>query len=132
MPRTARIVVPDIPYHVTQRGNRREDVFFSDGDRRVYLELLQKYAQQHGLGIVAYCLMTNHVHLIVVPKDEDALNKAVGRTHFIYTQHVNRLHGRSGHLWQGRFYSCAMDEAHLLTDDRAPVHSLQRQPRSGR
>jgi putative transposase len=62
------MVVPDIPYHVTQRGNRREDVFFSDRDRRVYLDLLRRYAEQHAMGVVAYCLMTNHVHLVVIPR----------------------------------------------------------------
>jgi putative transposase len=115
MPRTARIVVPDIPYHVTQRGNRREDVFFCDGDRRVYLELLQKYAQRHGLDIVAYCLMTNHVHLVVVPHTAQALAGTLKPLHLRYAQHVNWTQGLTGRLWQGRFFSCGLDDAHLFS-----------------
>jgi putative transposase len=79
----------------------------------VYLELLQEQAQRYGLEVLAYCLMTNHVHLVAIPHEEESLAQAIGRTHFRYTQYVNRLHRRSGHLWQGRFYSCALDGRHL-------------------
>jgi len=96
-------------HHITQRGNNRQDVFFVDDDRRVYLDLLQAQADKYGLEVQGYCLMTNHVHLVAVPKVEESLAKAVGRTHFRYTQYINRFHKRSGHLWQGRFYSCALD-----------------------
>ncbi len=113
MPRLARIVLPGVPHHITQRGNNRQDVFFVDDDRRVYLALLHQHAERFGLQVVGYCLMTNHVHLIATPSSEDSLAKAVGRTHFRYTQYVNRLHRRSGHLWQNRFYSCALDDVHL-------------------
>lgn len=113
MPRVARIVIPGMPHHVTQRGNNRQDVFFVDDDRRVYLELLKKQSVEHGLRVLGYCLMTNHVHLVVVPREEQSLARAVGRTHFLYTQYINRMHGRSGHLWQNRFYSCSLDEVHL-------------------
>jgi putative transposase len=113
MPRVARIVIPGMPHHVTQRGNNRQDVFFVDDDRRVYLELLKKQSVAHGLKVVGYCLMTNHVHLVAVPREEQSLARAVGRTHFLYTQYVNRMHRRSGHLWQNRFYSCSLDEVHL-------------------
>ncbi len=112
MPRFARAVLPGCVHHVTQRGNNRQDVFFVDDDRRTYLDLLRQEADKHGLRVLGYCLMTNHVHLIAVPRDEESLAKAVGRTHFRYTQYVNRLHGRSGHLWQNRFYSCVLDEPH--------------------
>jgi putative transposase len=88
-------------------------VFFVDEDWQVYLEFLQEQAQKYGLEILAYCLMTNHVHLVAIPHEEEALAQAIGRTHFRYTQYVNRLHRRSGHLWQGRFYSCALDGRHL-------------------
>jgi putative transposase len=98
---------------VTQRGNNRQAVFFADDDRRAYLALLKQRCQVHGLQILGYCLMTNHVHLIAVPQTEDALAKAIGRTHYLYTQYINRLHGRSGHLWQNRFHSCPMDDIHL-------------------
>jgi len=113
MPRIARAVGPGAPHHVTQRGNNRQDVFFVDDDRRAYLELLKHRSQAYGLDVLGYCLMTNHVHLIVVPNDEEALARAIGRTHYHYTQYINRRHGRSGHLWQNRFHSCPMDEPHL-------------------
>ena len=115
MPRVARIVIPNCPHHVTQRGNNRQDVFFVDDDRRTYLELLVEESEEHGVRVDGYCLMTNHMHLIATPKSEDSLARAFGRTHFRYTQYVNRLHRRSGHLWQNRFYSCALDEEHYWT-----------------
>jgi putative transposase len=88
-------------------------VFLVDDDRRVYLQLLKEQADKYGLEVLAYCLMDNHVHLVAIPHEEEALAKALGRTHFRYTQYVNRLHRRIGHLWQGRFYSCALDGRHL-------------------
>jgi putative transposase len=97
---------------VTQRGNNRQDVFLVEDDRRVYLELLREQAAKYGLRIEGYCLMSNHVHLVAIPQEEDSLAKAVGRTHFRYSQYINRFHHRSGHLWQGRFYSCALDDRH--------------------
>jgi len=114
MARIARIVVPGVPHHITQRGNNQQDVFFVEDDRRVYLELLRTQAQRFGLWIEGYCLMTNHIHVVGVPAREESLAKAMGRTNLLYTQYVNRLHKRSGHLWQSRFYSCAMDEPHAL------------------
>jgi putative transposase len=115
MPRLARIVVPGVAHHVVQRGNNRQDVFFVDDDRARYLALLKGQSEVHGLEILAWCLMTNHVHLVAVPDKPDSLARAIGRTDFLYTQYVNRLHGRSGHLWQNRFHSCALDEAHFWT-----------------
>jgi putative transposase len=124
MPRIARIVVPGVPYHVTQRGNRREDVFWTDRDRRVYLDLLQQYAEAHGLTVKAYCLMTNHVHLLAVPGTEQALAGALKPVHLRYAQHVNWTQGLAGRLWQGRFFSCALDEAHFW----AAVRYVERNP----
>ena len=127
MPRLARIAIPGVPHHVTQRGNNRQDVFFTDEDRSFYLEWLAKCAAEAGLDILGYCLMTNHVHLVVVPQGADSLAEGLGRAHWRYSQRVNRLHGRSGHLWQGRFFSCALDEAHayraLAYVERNPVHA---------
>jgi len=114
MPRNARIVIPGVPHHVTQRGNNRQDVFFVDGDRVRYLDLLRDQCAHEGVRVLAYCLMTNHVHLVAAPGEEDGLQRAVGRSHFLYTQYINRLHRRSGHLWQGRFFSCPPDDAHAL------------------
>jgi putative transposase len=113
MPRIARTVVAGCAHHITQRGNNRQAVFFVADDRRVYLELLHEQADKYGLKIAGYCLMDNHVHLVAIPQAEDALAHAIGRTHFRYSQYLNRFHRRSGHLWQGRFYSCALDERHF-------------------
>lgn len=107
-------MVPGAAHHVTQRGNYRQDVFFAEDDRRMYLSFLRESAERNGLAISAYCLMTNHVHVLATPEKEDALAKTFGRTHLMYAQYIHRLHGRSGHLWQGRFYSCPMDEAHAV------------------
>jgi putative transposase len=113
MPRLARAVAVGFAHHITQRGNNRHDVFFVDDDRRVYLDLLKEQADKYGLEVIGYCLMGNHVHLVATPHAEDSLAKAVGRTHYRYAQYINRFHRRSGHLWQGRFYSCALDERHF-------------------
>ncbi len=113
MPRLARAIAVGCAHHITQRGNNRQDVFFVDQDRQMYLQMLAEEVGQYGLEVLGYCLMTNHVHLVAIPHGEDSLAKGVGRTHFRYSQYVNRVHGRSGHLWQGRFYSCALDERHL-------------------
>ena len=127
MPRNARTVIPGLPHHVTQRGNNRQNVFFVDGDRLRYLDLLGAQCAREGVRLLAYCLMTNHVHLVAIPRREDSLQRAVGRTHYLYTQYVNRLHGRSGHLWQGRFFSCVLDEPHALETvryvERNPVRT---------
>ncbi len=113
MPRTARIAIPDVPHHITQRGNNRQDVFFVDDDRRVYLSVLKEQSEKYGLEVLGGCLMGNHIHLIGRPAGEDSLAKALGRTHFLYTQYINRFHGRSGHLWQNRFFSCPLGREHF-------------------
>ena len=113
MARTARLVVPGLPHHVTQRGARRMQVFFSDEDYRSYLRILADEARRHELGVWAYCLMPNHVHLIATPPSEPSLAKALGEAHRRYAWRVNRRQGWTGHLWQERFSSCAMDEPHL-------------------
>jgi putative transposase len=113
MPRLARTVAVGCAHHITQRGNNRQDVFFVDDDRRVYLELLKQQADKYALELFGYCLMSNHIHILATPHKEDSLAKAIGRTHFRYTQYINRFHRRTGHLWQGRFYSCALDERHF-------------------
>ncbi|MBO1927231.1 transposase [Thiomicrorhabdus sp. 6S2-11] len=112
MPRLARVVIPDIPYHVTQRGNRREDVFFDDEDRQFYLELLNEYAQKHQVEIWAYCLMTNHIHLILRPTSKEGLQQVLKPLHMRYAQYINKKMGWKGHLWQGRYFSSALDEAY--------------------
>ena len=120
MSRLARAIAVGCPHHITQRGNNRQPVFLVDEDRQVYLELLREQADKYGLEILAYCLMDNHIHLVAIPHQEDALAKAVGRTQFRYTQYFNRSHQRSGHLWQGRFSSCALGDvfATVVPPDR--------------
>ncbi len=103
-----------VPHHVTQRGNNRQQVFFSDAQRRFYLTLLAEHAERNRLTVLGYCLMPNHVHAVVVPMAETAMAKAFGRTHNIYARHLNALRRRSGHLWQNRFYSAPLDRSHLL------------------
>jgi putative transposase len=114
VPRIARVVVPDVPHHVTQRGNRGADVFFTEKDRQRYLELLGRYSAERGLGVVAYCLMTNHVHMIAVPPESSVLGEVLKPVHLRYAQHVNWTQHLRGRLWQGRFFSCPMDDAHTL------------------
>jgi putative transposase len=115
VPRISRVVIPGLAHHVTQRGNNRQDVFLTDADRIAYLQNLKHQATKCRLEVLGYCLMTNHVHLVVVPESETALAQAIGRTHFTHAQRFNAEHGRSGHLWQGRFYSCAMEPGHELS-----------------
>ena len=114
MARIARAVAPRIPHHITQRGNRRQQTFFSDEDYQFYLELMSEWCMKYHVEAWAYCLMPNHVHLILVPETKDALKLAVGETHRRYTRRINFREGWRGHLWQGRFASFIMDERYLL------------------
>ena len=118
MARMARVVVPNIPHHVTQRGNRRQRTFFCDADYRYYLQLIAEYSRQADTRIWAYCLMPNHVHLVMVPGSEDGLRRTLGEAHRHYTRHVNFRQHWKGHLWQERFHSFPMDENHLLATVR--------------
>lgn len=114
MARIARVVAPGVPHHVTQRGNRRQRVFFSDDDYRTYRGLLAESCRAAKVKILAWCLMPNHVHLILVPSDEDGLRGALGEAHRRYSRAVNFREGWRGYLWQGRFASFPMDEDYLL------------------
>ena len=108
----ARVVVPGVAHHVTQRGNRCLDVFFSDDDREAYLEELMAMGAKYGVSYAGYCLMSNHVHLIAVPDTPESLASALGWTHNRYARRINFRQGWRGHLWQSRFYSCPLDELH--------------------
>ena len=99
-----------MPHHVTQRGNNRCQVFFTDDDRRFYLAALRKYAQAYGVEVWAYCLMDNHVHVLGVPESEESLARCFGSANLVYTQYINRAQVRSGRLWQSRFFSCPVDK----------------------
>lgn len=113
MPRTARLVVEHVPYHITQRGNRRQNVFFTDDDRRQYLAWLRDYSERYDLELLAYCLMSNHVHLVAIPHRLQSIARVLQTLHMRHSQSVNASQGWSGHLWQGRFFSTALDDAHL-------------------
>lgn len=112
MARLARLVIPGIPHHITHRGNRRADVFVHPQDYEIYLSFLRQYAAKAGLQISAYCLMTNHVHLVAVPEREDSLARGVGLAHRRYAVWLNKREGWSGHLWANRYFSTALDDAH--------------------
>lgn len=118
MTRLRRIVVPHAPHHVTQRGNRREPIFFENGDQEVYRDLLAEQAARWHVEIWAYCLMPNHVHIIAAPNDEAGLGRAIGETHRRYTNFINARGRWNGHLFQSRFASVVMDDAHLITGVR--------------
>ena len=124
MGRIARVVLPGQPHHVTQRGVRSMDIFRDDADRDLYLRLLLREAAAHGLTFLGWCLMSNHVHLIVVPHDEASLARGIGEAHRRYTWRVNRRDDVRGYLFQGRFHSCPMDEAHFL----AALRYIERNP----
>jgi putative transposase len=116
--RIARVVVPGLPHHVTQRGNRREPVFFGAGDYQLYRRLIAAAARRAGAEIWAYCLMPNHVHLIVTPTDHDGLRATFAEAHRRYTGAINARFHWTGHLFQGRFGAVVMDEPHLLAATR--------------
>ena len=113
MARFPRVVVVDVPHHVTQRGNARQVILATDTDRLTYMALLREYAQLYGLSLLGYCLMSNHVHLIAVPHSEAALSHSLRQAHGRYAAYWNGRQSSSGHVWQGRFYSCPLDEKHL-------------------
>jgi putative transposase len=114
MPRLARIIVPELPHHITQRGNRRQKTFFSDDDYRTYLQFLAEYCFANSVAIWAYCLMPNHVHLILNPRTPSGLATALSETHRRYSRAINFRQGWRGFLWQGRFASFPMDGDHVL------------------
>ena len=107
MPRTARIVYPNVAVHVTQRGNNRGRCFFSQSDHLAYLRFLHSFAPEAGCTVHAYCLMPNHVHLLLTPRSRESCAALMKRLGQHYVHHVNRTHGRTGTLWEGRFWSAA-------------------------
>jgi putative transposase len=124
MSRIARVVVPGIPHHIMQRGNRRQLVFFSDDDRKTYLEYLRIYAKPAGIRFWGYCLMDNHVHIIAIPDREESLARGFSEAHRRYTRRVNFRENWRGYLWEGRFKSCPLSEPHLY----AAMRYIERNP----
>jgi len=89
MGRLARVVLPGVVHHITQRGVRSMDIFFEDEDRKIYISLLKDQGDRVGLKYISYCLMTNHIHLLVIPSVEDSLRRGIGEAHRLYTRHIN-------------------------------------------
>ncbi|MCA1829506.1 MAG: transposase [Myxococcales bacterium] len=118
MPRTARIVVPGVPHHITQRGNRRMPTFMCDEDYARYRTVLSESCARSDVEIWAYCLMPNHSHTIAVPESEAALRHAFAVAHQKYAREINKRERWRGHLWQCRFASYPMDDAHTLAAAR--------------
>ena len=114
MPRMSRVVVPGLPHHVTQRGVRSTPIFDHYEDRELYLSLLHEHADRQGVRFHAWCLMTDHVHLVAVPEREDSLARGIGEAHRLYTRSKNFRDGVRGYLFQGRFGSCVMDKQHVV------------------
>jgi len=122
---------------MTRRGNARQFLLACDAERLVYLDLLRQYVKLHPLLLLGYCLMSNPVHLLAVPSRADALALALKQTHGRYPSYGNAAHGSSGHVWQGRFYSCPLDSLPLWVASRDaelnPVRAgLVAQAESGR
>lgn len=124
MGRIARIVIPGTPHHITQRGNRNCDVFVKDSDRDVYLSMLGGAARRYDVAIWSYCLMTNHIHLVAVPKTRTGLGQMIRDAHTAYSNWFNKREGIAGHLWHARYYSAVMGESHLW----AAVRYVERNP----
>jgi putative transposase len=124
MPRFQRLVIPGMPHHIVQRGNRRVDVFVDDSDRQVFLRMLSQVSEQYRLANVGYSLMTNHQHLVSIPQNENSLALAMRDLLGPYASYFNKKYGLSGRLWQGRFYSVVLDEPHFW----AALRYVERNP----
>ena len=118
MPRIARMVATGYPHHITQRGNYKQTVFTKDAEYSRYLAYLNEYLNKNKLSILAYCLMPNHVHFVAIPEKEDSLARTFNACHMRYSQYFNKKNQLKGHLWQGRFFSCILDEKHLYATVR--------------
>lgn len=126
MPRIARAVAAGVPHHIVQRGNNRERVFFDKDDHERYLSLLKHYSEKWNTPILAYCLMSNHVHLLIRPQAEEALAKMMQGITLCYTQHINRKYEKTGRLWESRYHSCIVDEERYLW---AAARYIEQNPR---
>lgn len=127
MARRPRLTIIGHPHHITQRGIRKLDIFKSDLDRKIYLKIFHEYSSKYGLTTIGYCLMTNHIHFIVVPEFSFSISKTFKDTHCSYAKYFNLRYQFKGHLFEDRFYSCAMDERHSINAiryvERNPVEA---------
>ena len=124
MARMPRAVCPEVPHHITQRGVRRFNVFLEESDHIRYLELLKRYSERFRLQILAYCLMTNHIHVVGSPAQPDSIAQTFKYCHGVYATEFNKKYLKSGHVWQARPFSCALDEAHTW----AAIRYVERNP----
>lgn len=124
MARIARVVLPGFPHHITQRGNLNRVTFLEASDYQTYLDLMREWPVDHGVKVLAYCLLPDHVHLLVVPSTESGLCRAIGETHRRFSRSVNQREGRRGYLWRGRFGSTVLDDSYL----RAAIRLVELHP----
>ena len=119
MPRRPRLVLPDVPLHITQRGVNRAATFLDAEDYGLYRDLLAEVTANHGIRVHAYALMSNHVHLLATPQGAHGLARGMGLLNQCYVSAFNQRHGRTGTLWESRFRSCLVDtERYLLSVTR--------------
>ncbi|MCB0273083.1 MAG: transposase [Bdellovibrionales bacterium] len=118
MPRIPRVVIPGYPHHIVNRGNRRQDVFFQETDYQYYLEMLSLFSRIYEVQIASYCLMTNHIHLVAIPSDENSMSQMMVDVQRAYTRMINFREGWRGCLWQGKYFSSPMDEKHAVETAR--------------
>ncbi|MCX6564002.1 MAG: transposase [Candidatus Aminicenantes bacterium] len=127
MARIARVVVPNVPYHILNRGNHRQEVFILESDKLLYLKLLGENGKEFEISFLAYCLMDNHLHLVAIPKTKDSFAKGFGETNRKYSSIINIRESWTGQMWQGRFKSFPMDESYLFEavryTERNPVRA---------
>ncbi len=114
MPRIARVVVPQYPHHITQRGTNRSEIFIDTDDHLYFLTLLDKWTKKTQSELWAYCLMNNHFHLLIAPGSSEGLGRCLHGVTFLYAQHFNTKYNRSGRLWQNRYFSCPVDKDEYL------------------
>lgn len=114
MPRPKRLIIPFVPHHISQRGNNQRIVFRCDDDRIRYLNLLLKYSKRENLRILAYCLMTNHIHFVAIPENEKDIPNMIRVLQSQYSSLTNQILGNTGHIWQQHYYSCPLTERHLI------------------
>ena len=114
MPRIARAIAVGYRRHIIQRGNNREEVFHDEADRKQYLSLLKKYSEKWNSPALAYCLMSNHAHILARPASDESLYKMMQGITLCYTQYVNRKYQRTGRLWESRYHSCIVEEEKYL------------------
>lgn len=118
MARAPRIVYPGLPHHVTQRGTQRLPTFLREEDYAYYRALLKTFAERSRTKVIAWCLMPNHVHMILIPSTGDGLRATMAPLHHMFALEINRREGWTGHLWQDRFASFPLDESHTIAAAR--------------